>query len=129
MTVGEDPVIGFGKMSFEESKYQRGDKFWFATTLLRECQKQGLEPFEYPVACYDMSVNHFPVTCADDFIWQMKRTLEADYKKYPIIIDDLGQIADGNHRICHAILDGKTSVLAYRLITMPAPDYIQKDET
>ncbi len=128
MTVGQAPAIDYCKMTLEESKYQRGDKIWFATTLLRECQKQELEPFEYPVACYDMSVNHFPVSCADDFIWQMKRTLEADYENYPIIIDDLGQIADGNHRICHAILDGKASVLAYRLTTMPEPDCIEKNE-
>ena len=128
MKAGKDPVIGYGKLLLEESKYQRGDKFWYATTLLRECRKQQLEPFEYPVACYDMSKNYFALTCADDFIWQMKRTLEADYNKYPIILDDLGNVADGNHRICHAILDGKTSVLAYRLVTMPTPDYVDKNE-
>ena len=50
---------------------------------------------------------------------------DADYVKYPIILDDLGQVADGNHRIAHAILDGKKSILAYRLINMPAPDYVE----
>ena len=57
----------------------------------------------------------------------MKRVLEADYEKYPIILDNYGNVADGNHRICHAILDGKTSVLAYRLQTMPEPDFIKEE--
>lgn len=125
--VSKPPVISFGKLSFEQSNYQRGNKHWMATTLLRACHDQGLEPFEYPVACYDMTNRYFDLSNTDDFIWQMKRTLEADYEKYPIILDDFGQVCDGNHRICHAILDGKRTVLAYRLLSMPAPDFIDKD--
>lgn len=127
METSKYPAIDYGKLTFEESRYQRGDKWWYASTLLRACHEAELEPFEYPVACYDMASKHFPLDNMDDFVWQMKRTLEADYENYPIILDDLGQVADGNHRICHAILDGKTSVLAYRLQTMPAPDFIKEE--
>ena len=123
--VAEPPVLDFGHLPFEESKYERSGKFWMATTLQNECKKQGLEPFEYPLAAYNLSDKYFALNCMDDFIWQMRRTLDADYVKYPIILDDLGQVADGNHRIAHAILDGKKSILAYRLINMPAPDYVE----
>ena len=105
--ISEPPVIGFGHLSFEESNYERGGKHWMATTLLRACHDQGLEPFEYPLAGYDLIPKRFALDNMDDFIWQMRRTLDADYENYPIILDDFGQVADGNHRICHAILDGK----------------------
>lgn len=128
MKPSKAPSINFGKLTFEESHYNRGDKWWNASTLLRACKEQGLEPFEYPVACYDMSVKYFELNNTDDFIWQMKRVLEADYKKYPIILDDYGQVADGNHRLCHAILDGKATVLAYRLQNMPPPDFVKEEK-
>ena len=124
--ISEPPVIGFGHLSFEESNYERGGKHWMATTLLRACHDQELEPFEYPLACFDLSTKNFALDNMDDFIWQMRRTLDADYN-HPIILDNFGQVADGNHRICHAILDGKKSVLAYRLQYMPAPDFVDND--
>lgn len=120
------PVIAFSKFKFEESRYHRGKKYWMATTLLKAVQDQELEPFDYPVAAYDMSNRYFDLNNMDDFCWQMKRTLEADYKNNPIILDDCGQVADGNHRLCHAILDGESTVKAYRLISMPEPDFTEE---
>ena len=119
------PAINFGKLDFDESRYCRGNKYWNATTLLKAVDEQGCEAFDYPVACFDMSTKNFDLENMDDFVWQMKRTLNADYKKYPIILDDYGQIADGNHRLCHAILDGQTYVRAYRLQRMPEPDFVK----
>lgn len=125
--ISEPPVINFTHLPFEESRYVRGGKCWYATTLQKACKEQDLQPFEYPLAAYDLSQKYFDLNCTDDFIWQMQRTLDADYEKYPIILDDLGQVADGNHRIAHAILDGKTKVLAYRLHVMPEPDFTEKE--
>ena len=124
MKAGKAPVIEFESLSFEESTYERGKKHWMATTLLRACHEQGLEPFEYPLAAYNMADKYFPLDNTDMFIWQMKRVLDADYQNHPIILDDFGQVCDGNHRICHDILDGETSVLAYRLLKMPPPDFV-----
>ena len=125
--VAKAPVLEFGHLSFEASNYERGGRRWMATTLLRACHEQGLEPFEYPLACYRLEDKCFQLNNMDDFIWQMRRTLDADYD-IPIILDDYGQVADGNHRICHAILDGKRSILAYRLLYMPKPDFEDKQE-
>lgn len=124
--IAQPPVLEFGKLSFEASNYERGGKRWMATTLLRACHDQGLEPFEYPLASYHLCDKTFALDNMDDFIWQMKRTLDADYT-IPIILDDYGQVCDGNHRICHAILDGKRSILAYRLLYMPKPDFEEKE--
>lgn len=89
----EPPVISFGSLSFEESNYKRGDKKWMATTLRRACEDQGLEPFDYPLACYDMVNKYFDLDNMDDFIWQMKRTLEADYEKYRDILEHFNEQA------------------------------------
>lgn len=123
----EPPVIEFANFPFEESRFIRGNKVWMATTLLQAVHEQELEPFEYPLACYDMSNLNFKVSNMYNFCDQMKRVLAADYDNHPIILDDLGQVADGNHRICRAILDGKNSILAYRLISMPEPDFIENE--
>lgn len=121
------PVISFAKFDFEESRYHRGNKYWNATTLMKAVKDQELEPFDYPVACYDMSNKYFSLENMDDFCWQVRRTLAADYENHPIILDDMGQVADGNHRLCHAIIDGVSSVKAYRLVNMPEPDFIEKE--
>ena len=40
-----------------------------------------------------------------------------------------GQVADGYHRICKAIIEGKTSIKAYRLQEMPPVDeHLNEDE-
>ena len=121
------PAIKFEKCTFEESRYHRGDDTWLAPTLLKAVKEQNLEPFDYPVAAYDMAQKYFRLDNMDDFCWHVRRVLASDYESYPIILDDYGQIADGSHRLCHAIIDGVTTVKAYRLQKMPAPDYTEKD--
>lgn len=121
------PKVEFENFTFEESRYQRSDKVWLATTLLHAVKEQKLEPFEFPLAAYNLLNIGFPIKNTDDFIWQMKRTLNADYD-YPVILDDYGQIADGFHRICHALLDGKTTIMAYRLREMPPADYKETED-
>ena len=126
--VHEPPVIDMGNFSFEESKYRRGSDEWMAATLLRECHKQQLEPFEVPLASLNLSQLMFSVSSTDEFVWQMKRCLNADLE-HPIILDNLGCVADGNHRICRALLEGRRTILAYRLQSMPEPDFIEESNT
>lgn len=128
VVVQEPPIIDIGNFDFGESRYQRGEQYWMASTLYRACMDQCLDPFELPLAAIDLSVLHFSVKTTDEFIWQMKRCRDCD-TDIPIILDDMGQIADGTHRICKAILDGKSTILAYRLQTMPDCDFIGKDKS
>lgn len=58
------------------------------------------------------------------FIFQCKRVNQCSLE-YPIILDDVGQIADGYHRLCKAILEGKETIKAIRLLEMPAPDRVE----
>ena len=87
-----------------------------------------LHNFDKAVAAYDMSNKYFSLDNMDDFCWQVRRTLAADYESNPIILDDYGQVADGNHRLCHAIIDGVATVKAYRLLSMPEPDFVELEK-
>lgn len=128
LVVCEPPVVDMGVFEFGESNYTRGKEHWMAFTLYRACHNECLEPFELPLAGLDLSVLHFSVSSADEFIWQMKRCMNCD-TNIPIILDNLGQIADGAHRVCMAIAEGKKTILAYRLQKMPEPDFIDETKT
>lgn len=121
------PVVEFEELDFTENVYRRGKKRWNATTLLKACKDQDLTPFDLPLAGVDLSELHFSVRSTDEFVWQMKRCVKSNLD-YPIILDDLGQIADGSHRICKALLDGRRTILAYRLQEMPLPDFEEPDD-
>lgn len=43
---------------------------------------------------------------------------------YPVILSKDGGVMDGMHRICRALLEGRDSIEAVRLLDDPEPDYI-----
>jgi hypothetical protein len=49
--------------------------------------------------------------------------LECDLA-YPIILSSDGRVMDGMHRVCKALLDGRTEIEAVRLVDDPEPDYV-----
>lgn len=50
--------------------------------------------------------------------------------RYPIVVDPEGRVMDGMHRVARALADGRTTVLARRLVAMPDPDFrdVRPDE-
>lgn len=52
----------------------------------------------------------------------MRAVLDVD-TSYPIILGYDGRVMDGMHRICRAILDGRTTIDAVQLESHPEPDY------
>lgn len=123
------PKVYVSDMQFEESSYIRGDSRWMASTLYDKAKADKLKPFDYPLAAFNMlEVDPFNLSNLKFFIFQCKRVLNCD-TSIPIILDDYGQVADGYHRICKAILEGKTTIKAYRLQEMPPVDeYLKEDE-
>ena len=119
--------IEYEKLTLHDSGYSRYNKatkkydYWYATTLYEEVKKQKLVPFDVPLAAIPLDYLPFRVDHLDDFIYQVTRIKNTD-SKYPIIIDDRGTVADGYHRIAKAILEGKTTIKAYRIKEMPTPD-------
>jgi len=43
---------------------------------------------------------------------------------YPIIIDPDGRVMDGMHRVCRALIEGRKTIKAVKLATMPEPDFV-----
>lgn len=74
-----------------------------------------------PLAGINLECVAWSMPTAKDFIYHMKRSLDADLK-YPIIIDDYGYICDGHHRVAKAIASGHTTIKAIRIQEMPLPD-------
>ena len=42
---------------------------------------------------------------------------------FPIVLDPGGRVMDGMHRVARALLDGRTTIRATRLRTLPDPDF------
>lgn len=121
------PTVYISGMTFDESYYIRGDCRWNAKSLYSHAEKTKAKQFNYPLVAFDQSTdNFFATNNIRDFIFQVKRVMQCDYN-IPIILDDYGQIADGYHRVCKAILEGKQTIKAIRLNSMPEPDRIIKE--
>jgi hypothetical protein len=54
------------------------------------------------------------------------RIAKADLS-YPIILNDDGSLMDGGHRVCKALTNGQTSILAVKFSEMPTPDEVLDD--
>ncbi len=119
-------TIPVDKMSFEESEFHRGKNVWKAETLYLFAKAKEYPILDLPLWAIDLSTEAFDANDLQNFIFQCKRVRDTSLE-YPIILDNYGQIADGYHRVCKAILDGHETIKAIRLTEMPAPDRIEKD--
>ena len=51
------------------------------------------------------------------------RIAKADLS-HPIILNDDGSLMDGGHRVCKALINGQTLILAVKFAEMPTPDEV-----
>lgn len=51
---------------------------------------------------------------------------EADLR-YPIILSEDGRVMDGMHRVCKAVREGRSTVLAVRFVKDPAADFVGRN--
>lgn len=61
-----------------------------------------------------------------EFASEMKRIMKSDLK-YPIILDEDGEVIDGRHRIIKALYLGHKTIKAVRFDINPEPDEIEKE--
>ncbi len=115
-----------GKMTFEESEFQRGKEIWKAETLYLFAKAKEYPILDLPLWGIDLHCTAFDAEDLQNFIFQCKRVQDTSLE-HPIILDNYGQIADGYHRVCKAILEGRETIKAIRLEEMPAPDKYEKD--
>ena len=115
------PIVDYKSVSTINHRYYRGGDYWEVYKLINLVNEDKLPIFELPLAGIDLNCTPFTVNNLDDMAWHMKRVQESDLK-YPIILDDLGQICDGNHRVVKALVKGDKTIKAVRIQNMPTPD-------
>lgn len=113
-------------MTFGESEYHRGNEVWKASTLCLFAKAKEYPVLDLPLWCIDLTAQPFDATTLSQFIFQCKRVQDCSLD-YPVILDDCGQIADGYHRVCKAIIEGHETIKAIRLEEMPACDRVDHD--
>ncbi len=63
-----------------------------------------------------------PLTCRE-IVGHARLMLDGDLA-FPVILSSDGRVMDGMHRICKALLEGRTDIEAVRFVHDPEPDYI-----
>lgn len=119
-------AVKVSQMTFGESEFVRGNNVWKATTLYAFAKAKEYPVLDLPLWAVDLTDRPFDAENLRQFIFQCKRVQDCSLE-HPIILDDCGQIADGYHRLCKAILEGRETIKAIRMEEMPAPDRIDKE--
>ena len=65
------------------------------------------------------------MTCRE-MVDHTRLMLDCDLK-FPIILSSDGRVMDGMHRVCKALLEGRSEIDAVRFVDDPAPDYVGVD--
>lgn len=117
----KNPVVTYPKQGLAENRYTADGKIWAASNLVSWVKEKNYPVFKLPLA--GVNLEHLPweINTLDDIIWHSKRIQDTDLN-HPILIDHLGRICDGYHRIVKAIIENKTEINAIRIEEMPRPD-------
>lgn len=115
----QPPKVKIHSFHYSENNYVNYGRRYTAHSLIEHSKKYPV--FDLPLAGVNLSGCPWGGEMnTDNFIYHAKRVADADLSK-PIILDDFGYIADGWHRICKAILEGRKTIKAVRLEDMPEP--------
>ena len=114
----EFPKVIIEKLEITENNFVRSkNESWNCTTLIEHSKK--FKIFDLPLAGISLYGSPWgSIESLDSFMYHIKR-IENTSLTHPILLDDYGQICDGWHRVCKAILKGDTTIKAIRLETMP----------
>lgn len=115
--------VPIDNMTFAESECHRDNKIWNAQTLYNFAKAKEYPVRDMPLWNIGLTVGPFERSRLHGSIFQCRRVLDCS-SDYPIILDEAGQMADGYHRLCKAVLEGGKTIKAIRPPEMPAPDRI-----
>ena len=101
-----------------QGTYERTDGVYSVLSLIDA--SAGLPEFKLPMSGILMAGIPWDISDGLDILYHAQAIQDACLS-HPIILDDLGQVADGWHRIYKAALKGKKTIKAVRLTGMPAP--------
>lgn len=119
------PKVKIEKVELIDSNYVNRGQTYSALKLIEHSKK--FKVFDLPLIGIDLYRKPWEIKNIDDFCYHVQRVMKTDLK-HPIILDYYGTVCDGWHRVCKAILLGKTTIKAIRLETMPECDSFKKPE-
>lgn len=114
------PIVPINGTTFDESYYTYKKSKWLAKDLVRHAEETGCKPFDMPLAGMNIDFLPWPLENLVDFTTHCHRVNNCSLD-YPIILDPDGSIADGCHRVVKAIVEGKRTIKAIRLVSLPEP--------
>lgn len=98
---------------------------WYTARLWKKAED--LPPFEVEIA----KIRELDQNCWFEVTEPTLREILSHFERvqstsleYPIILNEDGSLMDGGHRLCKAILEGHTKIMAVRFPIMPEPDEI-----
>ncbi len=100
------------------------DKWWYVQTLVDACKSFSVCEYDIELDSIDLSVCPWGSLNMRCFIQEILIIEDTDLK-YPIIVSPGGWIMDGWHRVVRAILDGKKTIKAVRLSSLPGYDGVK----
>jgi hypothetical protein len=113
----------YEKFCSPETQMSRLSNHSWSVARLIELSKK-LKPFKIPLKHINSYYRYEKLTLRE-MVGHIKAVLDADLK-YPIILDEDGEIMDGRHRLMKAILNGEKSIFAVRFKKNPTPCKINK---
>lgn len=119
------PAVEMAPADPLQDYYQRGGDLYSVARIADEAKD--LEPFDVPVASLDVSGQPFGDLNLLEMAWHCKKIRDADFR-YPIILDWDGCVADGRHRIVKALVEGRKTIRAVRLMHKMCPCSTDDDE-
>jgi hypothetical protein len=103
----------FSSKDSEQTIKTHHDGTWRVSDLKALVAEEGLEVFDFPLQLINLHTQSFAMDDLYEFL-QHVRMCESVNMDEPIILSHRGQILDGRHRICNAILAGKTHIKAVK---------------
>lgn len=108
------PAVKIEGCALSDNHYSNYGNTYDTASLIQAAKEQECIEFDVPLASVNLTSKPWEAENIDLFLYHAKRMKDTDLSK-PIIFDWNGVIADGWHRICKAILEGKTTIKAVRL--------------
>jgi hypothetical protein len=100
----------------ENEHYTVDGKVYPVIALWEEAKKY--KAFALPLDAIDLRQELCEVKNHSDLFYQCMKVSECD-PDFPIILDNYGTIADGRRRVIKAMMEGRATIQAIRLGTMP----------
>ena len=116
--------VEFSDTSGTLAYYHDGTGHLYSVAKLIELTKD-LEPFDVPIEAIDLSPQIWKDSNMYDLAYHVKLVNAADLS-YPIILDWLGGIADGRHRLIKALVLGHTTIKCVRMKYKPEFDKVME---